>query len=145
MDLFEFYQPCQVLICRDCQYCVRPSVSALITHLRAKHRLHPDVRLRNGKGEAACVARLLYKTFPGALGPTQSPIPFPAPTSPAIPGLSLHQGLKCSHCLTIVTASSYAENTMSKHFQKHRAVRTTRCGRHVQLEREVLFPRRATC
>jgi hypothetical protein len=76
-----------------------------------------------------CAARLLCKAFPGALDPTQSPIPFPAPTSPAISGLSLHQGLKCSHCPKIVTASPYAENTISKHFQKHRAVRTTRGGR----------------
>jgi hypothetical protein len=134
MDLFDFYQPYQVLICRDCQHCVHPSLSALTTHLRAKHRLHPDVRPRDGKGRAASVARLLCKAFPAALDPTKSPILYPAPTTPAIPGLLLQQGLKCSQCPKIVTASPCAENTMSKHFQKHRAVRTTRGGRHVPLQ-----------
>lgn len=134
MDLFDFYQPYQVLICRDCQYCVHPSLSALTTHLRAKHKLHPDVRPRDGKGGAAGVARLLRKAFPAALDPTQTPIPHPAPTTPAIPGPSLHQGLKCTQCPKIVTASLCAKNRMSQHFQKHRAVRTTRGGRHVPLQ-----------
>jgi hypothetical protein len=134
MDLFHFYQPFQVLICRDCPYCVHPSLSALTTHLRAKHKLHPDVRPRDSKGGAAGVARLLCKAFPVALDPTKSSIPHPAPTTPAIPGLSLHQGLKCSQCPKIPTASPCAENTMSKHFQKYRAVRTTRGGRHVPLQ-----------
>jgi hypothetical protein len=88
MDLFELHQPYQVLIYRKCQYCVRPSVSALTTHLCAQHKLHSDVRPRDGTGGAACVARLLRKAFPGAVDPTQSLIPYPAPTSSLIPGLS---------------------------------------------------------
>jgi hypothetical protein len=134
MDLFELHQPYQVLICRKCQYCVRPSVSALTTHLRAQHKLHPDVRPRDGTGGAACVVRLLRKAFPGAVDPTQSLIPYPAPTSSPIPELLLHRGLKCSQCPKIVTASPCAENTMSRHFQNHRIVRTTRGARHVPLQ-----------
>jgi hypothetical protein len=131
MGLFELRQPHQVLICRKCQYCVRPSVNALTTHLRAQHNLHPDVCSRDGPGGAASVAWLLCKAFPGAVDPAQSLIPDPAPTSPPIPELALHRGLKCSQCPKIVTASANAEITMSGHFQIHRAVRTTRGGRHV--------------
>jgi hypothetical protein len=134
MDLFEFQQPYNVLICRKCKYCVRPTASALTTHLCSKHKSHPDVRLRDRVGGAACIARLISKSFPGAVDPKQTPIPYPASTSPPIPGLSLHSGLKCSKCPKIMTTSLHAENTMSRHFQIHRTVRNTRGGRHIPLQ-----------
>lgn len=59
MELFEFRQPYQVLICSECQYCVRPSISALTTHLRAQHKSHQDVRPRSGAKGAAYVAQQL--------------------------------------------------------------------------------------
>jgi hypothetical protein len=78
--------------------------------------------------------QLLSKSFPDAVDPRQTPVPYSASTSPPIPGLSLHSGLKCSQCLKIVTISPHAENTMSRHFQAHRTVRNTRGGCHVPLQ-----------
>jgi hypothetical protein len=74
------------------------------------------------------------KAFPGAVDPMQSLILYPAPTLSPVPGSSLHGDLKCSQCLKIVTASASAENTMSRHFQNHCTVRTTRDGCHVPLQ-----------
>jgi hypothetical protein len=91
MDLFELYQPYQVLICRKCQYC-SPSVSALTTHLGAQHKLHPDVHPRDGTGGAACVARLLRKAFPGAVDPTQSLLRYCVLECPPIPDLNFFRG-----------------------------------------------------
>jgi hypothetical protein len=67
MDVFEFQQPYRVLICNECQYCVRLSISALTTYLRAQHKSHLDVHPRNGaKGadSAEYVAQQLYYTGP---------------------------------------------------------------------------------
>jgi hypothetical protein len=57
MDLFELHQPYEVLICRKCQYCVRASVSALTTHLRAQHTLHPDVRAMGQEEQLGCFGK----------------------------------------------------------------------------------------
>jgi hypothetical protein len=130
MDLFEFREPYRVLICRECQYCVLATESALSTHLLFKHKLHIDIRSggKNGGGGAATVARLLCKTFPTAIDQAQTLLKVPAPESPPIPGLALRRGLKCTQCDKIISDTKSGPAAMSTHFQQHCAIRRTRGG-----------------
>jgi hypothetical protein len=129
MDLSELRQPHQVLVYPNCQYCIRPSLSALTTHLRACHKLHPDILPRDGTDEQRVSPGYFAQHYP-TLWFQQQPVFVPSVNVTSSPRIVTTPRLAMLLVSKDRESFAHAEDTMSGHFQARRAVRTTRGGRH---------------
>ncbi|KAF2628300.1 hypothetical protein BU25DRAFT_458140 [Macroventuria anomochaeta] len=114
MDLFVFYPPSSVLICKPCGYAVRPI--SLYTHIRV-HHLH-DAR----DAATNLLAKYLCERYqPANLSTTK--LPTPPATNPPIPELRLYRGYQCTRCSFVLRSEGKeAKASMGKHFNIHRLV-----------------------
>jgi hypothetical protein len=126
MDLFVFYPPSNVLICKPCGYTVGPI--SLSTHIRV-HHLH-DARDAATNFFAApelkTPAKLLAKYFCERYqpaNPSTTELPTPPATNPPIPELRLYRGYQCTRCSFVLRSKGKeAKASMGKHFNIHRLV-----------------------
>ncbi|KAJ5605330.1 hypothetical protein N7510_010484 [Penicillium lagena] len=88
MDLFTFYEPLRVWICRPCEMGVNPHW--IEGHLRDHHKAHPTARTHALRREARAAA---WDRRPW--DPAREPFATPAPTHPPIPGIPTHRGYGC--------------------------------------------------
>ena len=129
MDLFEFNSTYYILICRQCQYAVRPN--QIKGYLRASHPQH-DFNTTGDYNKSQCIsdiaATFTYKY--NILDPDKTSTAIPPRNSPPILNLRLHRGIQCSKCPHISTGKT-REEVLSKHFnQEHRLVKRGRGGNH---------------
>ncbi|KAF2741810.1 hypothetical protein M011DRAFT_491054 [Sporormia fimetaria CBS 119925] len=126
MDLFTFYPPSSVLICKPCGYAIPPT--NLSGHIRVRHpddarhaatNFSPSSRPQDA---ANLLANYLCEQHP-LLNPATSKIPVPAATNPPIPELRLHRGYQCTRCNFVLRSQGKeAKTSMGKHFNVHRLV-----------------------
>jgi hypothetical protein len=131
MDLFVFYPPLSVLICKPCAYAVPPT--SLSTHI-ADHHINdarhaatnstPGAQLSSqSKKPAKLLASYLLERYQ-LLDPAITTIPTPLATDPPIPELRVYRGYQCT-CCSFVRRSEPKEaiNSMRQHFNRlHRLV-----------------------
>jgi hypothetical protein len=126
MDLFAFYPPSGVLLCKPCGYGVPPS--ALNTHIILYHlndarnaATNPQAPSQSPK-PAELLANYLRERY-HLLDPATTKIPTPPATDPPIPELKLHRGYQCTRCDYVLRlGAKEAQNSMGKHFNIHRLV-----------------------
>jgi len=126
MDLFTFYPPSSVLICKPCGYAIPPT--NLSGHIRLYHlddarraatNFPLSLRPRNA---ANLLANNLHERYP-LLDPATSKIPIPAAINPPIPELRLYRGYQCTRCNFVLRSQGKeAKPSMGKHFNVHRLV-----------------------
>jgi hypothetical protein len=126
MDLFTFYPPSSVLICKPCSYAVPPTT--LSSHIRL-HHLH-DARYAaidffaapHSKNPATLLANYLCERYQ-LLDPATAKLPTPPATNPPIPELKLYRGYQCTRCSFVLRSQGKeAKNQMGRHFNIHRLV-----------------------
>jgi hypothetical protein len=126
MDLFTFYPPSSVLICKPCGYAIPPTT--LSTHIKV-HHLH-DARYAatdffaapQSKSPANLLANYLREQYQ-LLEPATAKIPTPPATDPPIPELRLHRGYQCTRCSFVLRSQGKeAKNSIGRHFNVHRLV-----------------------
>ena len=106
MDLFTFYHPSSVLICKPCGYAVPPTT--LCTHIKL-HHLHdaryaatnPSGFLRNAANLLATYLCQQYQL----LDPATAQIPNPPATNPPIPDLTVYPGYQCTRCSFVLRSA----------------------------------------
>ncbi|KAI2478646.1 DUF3505 domain containing protein, partial [Pyrenophora tritici-repentis] len=95
MDLFTFYSPSSVLICKPCGYAVPPTT--LSTHIKVHHLYdarHAATNLFNAlqsRNPATLLANYLCDRYQ-LLDPAIVKLPTPPATNLPIPELKLHRG-----------------------------------------------------
>jgi hypothetical protein len=131
MDLFVFYPPSSVLICKPCGYAVPPT--SLSTHIAVHHindarhaatnsTTRAQLSSRSTK-PAKLLASYLLERYQ-LLNPATTTIPTPLATEPPIPELQVYRGYQCT-CCSFVRRSEAKEaiNSMRQHFNRlHRLV-----------------------
>jgi hypothetical protein len=124
MDLFTFYPPSSVLICKPCGYAVPPTTFS--THIKV-HHLH-DARhaatnlfdAPQSRNPATLLANYLCERYQ-LLDPATAKVPTPPLTNPPIPELKLHRGYQCTRCSFVLRSQGKeAKNSMGTHFNVHR-------------------------
>ena len=122
MDLFTFYPPSSVLICKPCRYAVSPT--SVPTHVRTHHpedaRHAATTPSGHARNSANLLATYLCQQYQ-LLDPATAHIPTPHATSLLILDLTLYSGYQCT-CSNFVLRSGgkEAKASMEKHFNKHR-------------------------
>jgi hypothetical protein len=126
MDLFTFYPPSSVLICKPCGYAVPPTT--LSSHIRVHHL--EDARYAatnpsassNPRNAAPLLAAYLCEQY-HLLDPATTKIPTPPATNPPILGLTLYPSYQCTRCSFVLRSrGTEAKASMGKHFNTHRLV-----------------------
>jgi hypothetical protein len=123
MDLFIFYAPSGVLLCKPCGYAVLPT--ALATHISihhlsdARNAATSSLASSKSKKPAELLANHLRERFQ-LLDPATAKIPTPPLTDPPIPELRLHCGYQCTRCEFIRLRTKTALVQMGTHFNQHR-------------------------
>lgn len=121
MDLFLYNKTHRLWICRPCGYAV--AVSNVSTHLAVQHRRH--LSAATSALRQAAVTAMLDRPEP-VFDPTQESCVPPAPESPPIPGLPVHQGYRCPYCPYVARSTG----TLSKHQREiHPEIPRARPGR----------------
>jgi hypothetical protein len=132
MDLFVFYAPSGVLLCKPCGYAVPPT--ALATHISNHHlsdaRDAATSSLASSKSRkpAKLLADYLCERFQ-LLDPATAKIPTPPSTDPPISELQLHRGYQCTRCKFIRLRTKTALVQMGTHFNQHRLLPRKKGGR----------------
>jgi hypothetical protein len=136
MDLFTFYPPSSVLICKPCGYAIPPTT--LSTHIKVHHLHNARYAATNcfvapqSQSPANLLANYLCEQYL-LLNPATAKIPTPPATDPPIPELSLHRGYQCKRCsLVLRSQGKEARNSMGTHFNVHRLV-PRKPGRQVKI------------
>jgi hypothetical protein len=132
MDLFTFYPPSSVLICKPCGYAVPPTT--LSSHIRVHHL--EDARYAATNPSTSSNPRNAAKLLTTYLGeqyqlldPATTNIPTPPATTPPIPDLTLYPGYQCTCCSFVIrSGGKEAKTSMGKHFNIHRLVPRKRGG-----------------
>ncbi|KAI1663260.1 DUF3505 domain containing protein [Pyrenophora tritici-repentis] len=126
MDLFTFYSPSSVLICKPCGYAVPPTT--LSTHIKVHHLYdarHAATNLFNApqsRNPATLLANYLCERYQ-LLDPAIVKLPTPPATNLPIPELKLHRGYQCTRCSFVLRSQGKeAEISMGRHFNVHRLV-----------------------
>jgi hypothetical protein len=123
MNLFVFYTPSSVMLCKPCGYAVPPT--ALATHISIYHlsdardAATSSLASSKSKKPAELLANYLCERFP-LLNPATAKIPTPPSTDPPIPELQLHCGYQCTRCEFIRLRTKTALVQMGTHFNQHR-------------------------
>jgi hypothetical protein len=123
MDLFVFYAPSGVLLCKPCGYAIPPT--ALATHISIHHLIDAcnaamsSLASSKSKKPAELLANYLCEQFQ-LLDPATAKIPMPSLTDPPIPELQLHRGYQCTRCKFIRLQTKTALVQMGTHFNQHR-------------------------
>jgi hypothetical protein len=132
MDLFSFYPPSSVLICKPCGYAVPPTT--LSSHIRvhhledARHAATNPSTSSNTRNAAPLLATYLRQQYQ-LLDPATTKIPTPPATTPPIQDLTLYPGYQCTCCSFVLrSGGKEAKASMQKHFNKHRLVPRKRGG-----------------
>jgi hypothetical protein len=137
MDLFAFYSPSSVLICKSCSYAVPPT--SLSTHIAVHHiddARHAATNLTTSSQPssrstkpAKLLANYLLERYQ-LLDPATSTVPTPPATDPPIPELRVHRGYQCI-CCSFVRRSEAKEavNSMHQHFNRSHRLVPTKPGR----------------
>ena len=108
MDLFEYLEEFQVLVCRSCAYAVPPT--HVKTHLSKWHKQRcKELHAVGGPGKIA--QQLLRREDKPLRDPLREPVDIPTPDRDAIPLLAIHSGLQCNHCPRVTTSPG----KMSRH------------------------------
>ncbi|KAJ5825151.1 hypothetical protein N7474_002289 [Penicillium riverlandense] len=108
MEHFRYLLEYQVLVCKPCGHAVPPA--HLSTRLKGHRKEWPSLN------SATAVSRLEKQLEEFSLAePSQQQIQVPSPSSLALPGLPVEQGLGCTQC-PFVTRS---EGWMEKHVRTH--------------------------
>ncbi|EAU31660.1 predicted protein [Aspergillus terreus NIH2624] len=107
MDLFTYYEPSRVWICKPCQFAVPPR--HLQEHLRTRHSTHPTAT--TGALRQDTYQRMSKRPW---LDPTREPCIYPDAGSPPIPHLPVYTGYQCPRCRYIVRAPRVLFNHIRK-------------------------------
>lgn len=107
MDLFTYYEPSRLWICKPCQFAVPPK--NLQAHLRIRHSIHPTATTEALRQDA--YQRMSKRPW---LDPTPEPCIYPDAKSPPIPNLPVYIGYQCPQCSYILRAT----RVLSKHIRK---------------------------
>ena len=122
IDLFTFYSPSSVLICKPCGYAV--PATTLSTHIEL-HHLHdaryaatnPSGFLRNAANLLATYLCQQYQLLDLAT----AQIPTPPATNPPILDLLVYPGYQCTRCSFVLRlGGKQARASMGTHFNIHR-------------------------
>lgn len=131
MDLFDFSVAYGVLICKPCGYAVLPY--AITCHLVNKHiediNIFCTVSEKNANQKPSKVARMFADSLLSQyniLDPRYTKIPMPSPDAGPVPGLKIHNGVKCSKCDQV----NKHLGSMKTHYNIHLPVRR-RAGRPI--------------
>jgi len=126
MDLFTFYPPSSVLICKSCGYAVPPTT--LSNHIKVHHlddaryaatNLFDNPQSRN---PATLLANYLCDRYQ-LLDPATAKVPTPPATNLPITELKLHRGYQCTRCSFVLRLQGKkAETSIETHFNEHRYV-----------------------
>jgi hypothetical protein len=136
MDLFTFYPPSSVLICKPCGYAVPPTT--LSRHIRvyhldnARHAATNSLASSEPRNAANLLAKHLRERYQ-LLDPATTKIPTLSATNPPIPELTLYRGYQCTRCSYVLRSQgTEAKISMGKHFNVHRLVPRKR-GRQAKI------------
>jgi hypothetical protein len=126
MDLFVFYPPSSVLICKPCGYAVPPTT--LATHIKVHHlddARHAATNLFDApqsRNPATLLANYLCERYQ-VLDPAIAKVPKPPATNLPIPELKLHRGYQCTRCSFVLRSTGKeAKSSIGTHFNIHRLV-----------------------
>lgn len=136
MDLFVFYAPSSVLLCKPCGYAVPPT--ALATHISNHHLIDAcnaatsSLASSKSRKPAKLLADYLCERFQ-LLDPATAKIPTPPSTDPPISDLQLHRGYQCTRCKFIRLRTKTALKQMGTHFNQHRLLPRKKGGRQERI------------
>jgi hypothetical protein len=126
MDLFTFYPPSSVLICKLCDYAVPPTT--LSSHIRVHHLDDASYAATNSSSSSQprnatnLLANYLREQYQ-LLYPATAKTPTPPAINPPIPELTLYRGYQCTRCSFVLRSQGKeAKTSMGKHFNVHRLV-----------------------
>lgn len=126
MDLFVFYPPSGVLICKPCGYAIPPTT--LSTHIKVHHiydARHAATNLFNApqaRNPATLLANYLCERYE-VLDPAIAKVPTPPATNLPIPELKLHRGYQCTRCSFVLRSQGkQAKTSIRTHFNVHHLV-----------------------
>jgi hypothetical protein len=126
MDLFTFFPPLSVLICKPCGYAVPPTT--LSNHIKVHHLYDARHAATNASASsqpqnaANLLTEYLRERYQLLDRPTAI-IPIPPATNPLIPELTLYRGYQCTCCSYILRSQENEPKiSIGKHFNAHRFV-----------------------
>jgi hypothetical protein len=126
MDLFTFYPPSSVLICKPCGNAVPPT--ALSRHIRVHHLEDARYAATNlfdapkSRNPATLLANYLCERYQ-LLNPATAKVLTPPATNPPIPELTLYCAYQCTRCSFVLRSErKEAKTSMGTHFNTHRLV-----------------------
>jgi hypothetical protein len=124
IDLFTFYHPSSVLICKPCGYAVLPT--ALSTYIKvhylydARHAATNLFDSPQSRNPATLLANYLCERYQ-LLNPAIVKVPTPPATNLPIPELKLYRGYQCTRCNFVLRSQGKkAKTSIGTHLNEHR-------------------------